>query len=257
MNFMIMVLRQHPVQFGSWSENSPKSTPQTLHAGLSHPTPPTSLSHPRPLCLSCYGPLCIWKMFCSIRLDIKPFPLYFFCCDASSLAAILIVSITTTDSTELFQSFHQLNIQKQDSILHSVKFLWRVVYRGGIYDMKTVRLGSLDATKSWHRLDFKGCEMWISFFNYWVLNEHTIICQSRGGLDSFTWRSEMGVKSRPGEGFGSILNRDGCFVYVETTVSRMKWDHTQTVQIQPTTLVQVVFLFFFPWKFDLIYICEC
>lgn len=90
----------------------------------------------------------------------------------------------------------------------------------------------------------------IFLFNYWVLNEHTIICQSRDGLDSFTWEIFLfvflcvvwdGCEVTSWWRVWQYLSRDGCFVYVETTVSRIQWGHTQTVQIQRTTLLQVVF----------------
>lgn len=90
----------------------------------------------------------------------------------------------------------------------------------------------------------------IFLFNYWVLNEHTIICLSRDGLDSFTWEIFLfvflcvvwdGCEVTSWWRVWQYLSHDSCFVYVETTVSRIQWGHTQTVQIHRATLVQVVF----------------
>lgn len=138
----------------------------------SHPTPPTSLIYPRLsrplLCLSCYGPLCIWKMFRSIRLDIKPFSHFIFflpqrCCDASSFTDVLMVSITATDSTELCNLFI-CPISKSKARFYTVWSFYDVWITEQVFVIvKTIRLGWIDVTKPWHGLNLKGSEMYISF----------------------------------------------------------------------------------------------
>lgn len=146
MNLVMMVLVQQPTQFGSWSGNSPKPTPQALPAGLSL-VPSLSLDAAYQSNISTTVSSASLPLLLRTTLHLKDvsqhptwhqtiFPLYFF-----SAAALLWCIVVHRRINSLhhnywlhwtLQSFHLPDIHKQGSILHSVKFLWRVDYRAGI-----------------------------------------------------------------------------------------------------------------------------